>query len=449
MDACYSLQSTGSQRHDVDGFSWTRNSMKKVLFISYFWPPSGKASLHWPLFMIKHLSKLGWQPYILTIDKDTFSHNDESLNNEIDPKWKITKTAAHEPFSLYRKMLKKKSDAQLTASEAISRDDHSLRHRLAIWIRMNLFVPDARVGWYLSAVKGGKTLLTNTLVDAIVSIGPPHSSHLIGKRLSRLYNIPHIPVFIDPWVDIAYYKGFKRSAPTLALDTYFERSVLNNAKKVIFVTKSMQEEYVKKYPWLSLKSHVLYWGYNEENFDHVPTRSEQHGEKIVLHAGNIFDYQNPPGLWSTIAREIKNGTRVRLRFVGTVSPGIKTAIADAGLTKFTDYVGFLPYPKVIEEMMNASFLLVCATEKRHVPGKLFEYLRAGKPIIAFGDNNKEVEDILREANAGKLFAYNDDCNDIFAQLESISPTQGSAGQFSREKIAGDLASILNQCLESR
>src|SRR5450759_704181 len=180
--------------------------MKKVLFSSYFWPPSGKASLHWPLFIIKHLSSLGWDPCILTIDEDTFSHKDNSLLKEIDPKWKIIKTAANEPFALYRKLLGKKSNTPLVASETISQTNQTIRHKLAVWIRMNLFVPDARVGWYLSAVKGGKTLLTNTLVDAIVSIGPPHSSHLIGKRLSRLYNIPHIPVFIDPWVDIAYYK---------------------------------------------------------------------------------------------------------------------------------------------------------------------------------------------------------------------------------------------------
>jgi glycosyltransferase involved in cell wall biosynthesis len=417
--------------------------MKKVLFISYFWPPSGKASLHWPLFILKHLSRLGWDPFILTIDEDTFSHKDDSLLKEIDPKWKIIKTAANEPFALYRRLLGKKSNSPLVASETISRTNQSMRHKLAVWIRMNLFVPDARIGWYFSAVRGGKTLLNNTPVDAIVSIGPPHSSHLIGKRLSRLYSIPYVPVFIDPWVDIAYYRDFKRSAPTLALDGYFEKSVLNDAAKVIFVTKSMQEEYHKKYPWLAQKSQVLYWGYNEESFEHVSVEKEGREERIILHAGNIFDYQNPLGLWANIADEIHSGAKLRLRFVGTVSPGVKTAIADAGLTQFTDYVGFLPYPKVIEEMMNASFLLVCATEKRHVPGKLFEYLRAGKPIIAFGDDNIEVETILQETNAGVLFPYSSQREDMFSKLSLIRPDISKAKQYSREKIAIQLAQMLD------
>jgi Glycosyltransferase len=417
--------------------------MKKVLFISYFWPPSGKASFHWPLFIIKHLSRLGWDPFILTIDEDTFSHKDDSLLKEIDPKWKIIKTAANEPFALYRKLLGKKSNTPLVASETISQTNQTIRHKLAIWIRMNLFVPDARVGWYFSAVRGGKTLLNNTPVDAIVSIGPPHSSHLIGKRLSRLYNIPHIPVFIDPWVDIAYYRDFKRSAPTLALDAHFEKSVLNEAARVIFVTKSMQEEYHKKYPWLAQKSQVLYWGYNEESFEHVSVGKEGREERIILHAGNIFDYQNPPGLWENIADEIHSGAKLRLRFVGTVSPGVKTAIADAGLTQHTDYVGFLPYPKVIEEMMNASFLLVCATEKRHVPGKLFEYLRTGKPIIAFGDDNKEVESIIEGAAAGYVFPYAYRALDIFQRMNTVRPDAAKAKDFSRQRIAQQLAAILD------
>jgi glycosyltransferase involved in cell wall biosynthesis len=352
---------------------------------------------------------------VLTVDEDSFSHTDESLLREVAKNVKVVKTAANEPFNLYRKFLGKKPDSPLIASETISLNNADWKHKLAIWIRMNLFVPDARIGWVFSAVKGGKQLIESEQPKAIVSIGPPHSSHLIGKRLSKKFNIPHIPVLIDPWVDIVYYRDFKRSAPTLVLDRYFERSTLRSAAQIIFVTQSSQEEYVKKYPWIKKKSHVLYWGYNEENFE--GTKSETTGkEEIILHAGNIFDYQNPAGLWKNIKLEIDNGRNLRLRFVGTVSPGIKTAIAEAGLDAFTDYKGFLPYNEVVKEMMNAAYLIVCATEKRHVPGKLFEYLRTGNRIIAFGDDNVEVGGILQEAQAGILLRYNYNRLDIFQKL---------------------------------
>lgn len=416
--------------------------MKNVLFITYFWPPSGKASLHWPLYIIKHLPKSGWQPSVLTVDEDSFSHKDESLLAEMPQNLEVLKTAAKEPFDLYRKFLGKKSDAPLVASETISLSNAGLRHRLAIWIRMNLFVPDARIGWYFSAVSGARKMLSRKKFDAIVSIGPPHSSHLIGKKLSGEFNLPHIPVLIDPWVDIVYYKGFKRSAPTLSLDNYFERTTLNNARSVVFVTQSAREEYVQKYPWIGKKSHVLYWGYNEENFKNLQHKPQTSNLKTILHAGNIFDYQNPPGLWRNVKREIDSGKNLRLRFIGTVSPEIKNAIAAAGLTDYTEYKGFLPYREVVQEMLDATYLLVCATEKRHVPGKLFEYLRTGNKIIAFGDDNKEVAQILESANAGKIFPYHYGGDDIFKETDELQPSSTDVRKYSREIIAEDLAKIL-------
>lgn len=421
--------------------------MKNVLFITYFWPPSGKASLHWPLFVIKHLPRHGWQPFVVTADEDSFSHKDESLLNEIDPNLVVVKTPANEPFNLYRKFLGKKSDTPLIASETISRETHDWKHRLAIWIRMNLFVPDARVGWNFSALAGARSVVTKHRIDAIVSIGPPHSSHLIGKSISAQYGIPHIPVLIDPWVDIIYYKGFRRSRPTLLLDNYFERTTLDRARRIVFVTETTRNDYVAKYPGIAAKSGVLYWGYNEENFRNAGA-SESGEDEIVLHAGNIFDYQNPKALWNALVTEIADGRKLKIRFIGTVGPLIKRSIEEAGLSPYTEYKGFLPYNEVIREMMNAGYLLVCATEKRHVPGKLFEYLRTGKPIIAFGDDNAEIEGIMRQAQAGILFPYHYDRPDIFRRLSSITPRPENAVQFSRERIAEKLAETLTAALRN-
>ncbi len=153
------------------------------------------------------------------------------------------KSNAWEPFNIYRKFLGKKKDEPLIASETISLTNKSFKHRLSIWIRMNLFIPDARIGWYFSAVKAGKKFINENKHDAIVTIGPPHSAHLIGKRLSRKFKIPHIPVFIDPWTNIIYYKDFKRSKPTLKIDNYLEKKVLKNASKIIFITNTMKVDY--------------------------------------------------------------------------------------------------------------------------------------------------------------------------------------------------------------
>lgn len=428
--------------------------MKRLLFITYFWPPSGKATLHWPLKIIKHLPENNWQPIVLTTDEDTFTQKDLSLLREVDPNLQVYKSKAFEPFDMYRKFIGKKPDEKLIASETISTTNRSLTHRISVWIRMNLFIPDARVGWNLSAVKAGKKIISENQIDAVVSIGPPHSSHLIGKKLSRKFNIPFIPILIDPWVDIIYYKGFKRSKPTLCIDNKLERSVLQQSAHTIFITESMREDYTSKYSFLKDKSSVLYWGYNEADFGSLtPNHPDELGQdlskevKTLLHAGNIFDYQNPEKLWKTIRIKIDRGEKFKIKFLGTIGPAIKKSIEQNGLSEITEYIGFLPYKEMLLELSSADYLLVCATEKRHVPGKLFEYLRTGKPIVAFGQDNDEVSRILQEANAGVLFKYDEDVSSFFDLAETFKTEYDLVKQYDRRIISRKLAEVFNKVVK--
>ncbi|MDA0986057.1 MAG: glycosyltransferase [Bacteroidetes bacterium] len=415
--------------------------MKKVLIVTYFWPPSGKASVHWPLAIVKHLPKFDWAPIVATVDEDNFSEKDLSLLKEIPKNLIELKSKANDPFNFYKKFIGKNKDDALSASEAISLENKSLRHKLSIWIRMNLFVPDARVGWYFSATKMISKYLKKNKIDAVVTIGPPHSTHLIGNFVTNKFNIPHYPVLIDPWVDIVYYKNFKRSKPTLKIDNYLEEKILDESTKSIFVTKTTETEYHKKYKFLKNKTEVLPWGYNEEDFKKIKLKKKKYS--IILHAGNIFDYQNPKYFWKAIALERKKGNDLRLRFIGTVAPEIKKSIENEGLTNCTEYIGFLPFNQIHSEMQNADYLLVCASEPRHVPGKLYEYLRAGKTIIAFGDNNIEVGNMIKSANCGKIFSYNYSKKDIFKIVKKSKPNLQEIKKYSRLNVTKKLSKILN------
>ena len=416
--------------------------MKKVLFITYYWPPSGKASLHWPLKMIQYLPESGWQPFVLTVTEDTFTQKDESLLKDIDKNLQVIKTKSFGPFNIYRRFTGKSQGEQLIASETISKTNKSLTHKISIWIRMNLFIPDARVGWYFSAVPAGNKLLRKENFDAIISIGPPHTTHLIGKSLSKRNRIPHIPVFIDPWIDIAYYREFKRNVLTLAIDNYLEKSVMKNASSIVFVTQTMKNDYANKYNFIKEKSNVLYWGYNEDSFKNLESQNNSESETLV-HAGNIFDFQNPQNLWKMLKEEIESGRKLKIKFIGTVSPGIKEEIGKNCLIPYTEFVGFLPYDQLLNELVQASYLLVCATEKRHVPGKLFEYLRTGKPIIAFGNDNEEVKNILNDTNAGMIFNYKDSGKEFFENATQFKTNFTIVKKFDRKKIANKLAEILS------
>jgi len=417
--------------------------MKRVLFITYYWPPSGKASLHWPLKIMKHLPKYGWQPSVLTVEEDTFSHQDETLLEDISPELKVIRAKSYEPFNIYKKFIGKKEDDRLVASETISKSNRSLMHRISIWLRMNLFIPDARVGWYYPAVKAARKLIEDEKIDAIVSIGPPHSTHLIGKKISKKLNIPHIPVFIDPWVDIIYYKDFKRSKITLGIDNHLEKNVLRNAKAIVFVTETMKNDYIKKYNFIEGKSNVLYWGYNEEDFERIVVKKEPKEEKVFVHAGNIFSYQNPPNFWKQIKKENERGNNIRIKFIGTVDPEIKKSMAEEGLNEITEYCGFLPYSEMLKNISEANFLLVCASEPRHVPGKLFEYLRTGNPIIAFGNNNEEVKQILENSTAGMMFNYDESGEEFFNNYKNLKPNPSYVVRFDRKRISEELSKILD------
>jgi len=387
--------------------------MKKILFISYFWPPSGKASLHWPLDIIRYLPKDEIEPIILTVEDESFTQKDESLLKKVDPNWIILKSEALEPFNIYRKFIGKKENEKLTSSETISLDNKSLTHRISLWIRLNLFIPDARVGWNFTAIKTAKNYIKQNHIDAIVSIGPPHSSHLIGLKLSKKFLIPHIPVLIDPWVDIIYYKNLKRS----------------------LLTKSTEEDFINKYSFVQNKSNVLYWGFDEEDFNNVIFQKKNSDEKLIVHAGNLFAYQNPKNFWGQIKTENENGNKFKIKFIGSVDKQVIDYLNEIGLKNEIELTGFIPYPEMIRQILEADLLLVCASEPRHVPGKLFEALRTGNPIIAFGENNEEVKKIIKDANAGMMFGYDESAGEILNIDYKIQPDQYLIKQYDRAEIS--------------
>ncbi len=417
--------------------------MKRILFITYFWPPSGKASLHWPLDIIRHLPKDEIEPIILTVKEESFTAKDESLLKKVDQSWITIKTNALEPFHLYRKFIGKKKNEKLIAAETISTENKSLSHKISLWIRLNLYIPDARIGWYFTAVKAAKKFLRQNKIDGIVSIGPPHSSHLIGLKLSKKFQIPHIPVLIDPWVDIVYYKNLNRSKLAKRIDKNLEKAVLQNARQVVFVTKSTEEDYLNKYDFLKDKTNVLYWGYDEDDFKDLNIEKIKKDEKTIVHAGNLFAYQNPKNFWKQIKIEYDKGSNFKIRFVGTVDPIVLDYLREIGLQDKVETLGFLPYPEMIKEIINANALLVCASEPRHVPGKLFEALRTGNPIIAFGDNNTEVKQIIESVNAGMMFGYEESGKEFLEKINEFKVSANNINIYDRKKISEKFYKILN------
>ena len=307
---------------------------------------------------------------------------------------------------------------------------------------MNLFVPDARIGWRFSGFKESINKLKGEKFDLILSNGPPHSTHLLSKKISKKLGVPMVSIFIDPWVDISYYKGHSRNFITKAIDSHFEKSVLKHSANAVFVTKALQNYFLNKYSFLKNKTDLIYWGYNESDFQIKFDKSVAE-EKIILHAGNMYDHQNPTNFWKNIKNEIDKGRKVKLKFIGTLGPAVKNSLEEFGLDIHSQFLGFLPYKEVIKEVICADFLLVCIAEPRHIPGKLFEYMRSGNPIIAFGDDNEEVKTMLEETNSGILFPYSNGGENFFSEYSKLDTNIDKVKKYSREESAKKFSEILN------
>ncbi|MBI2419329.1 MAG: glycosyltransferase, partial [Ignavibacteriales bacterium] len=247
-----------------------------------------------------------------------------------------------------------------------------------------------------------------------------------------------------PWVDIAYYKGLKRNALTLFIDRYFEKTTLEAAEHIVFVTEFTKKDFVDKYPSIRDKSHVIYWGYDEDMFESLTGDSRKNEELVIVHAGNIFDFQNPAKLWATLKKMSDEGQKISIRFIGTVSPAVSRAIEENGLQEMTNYMGFLPYKEMLQQLSGADFLLVCPSEKRHIPGKLFEYLRIGKPILAIGEKNEEVAEILQKAQAGRFFSFDESPEAYLLNRTASNTNKNYIESFERKNLTKKLAAILQR-----
>src|SRR5687768_13552946 len=186
---------------------------KKVLIITYYWPPSGGSGVQRWLKFVKYLRDYGWEPIVYTPSNPESPVNDDSLAKDIPSGITILKTEIREPYGLYKKFIGRKKDEKISAAFLTEKKKPKLAERIAVWIRGNFFIPDARKWWIGPSVSFLSDYLSKNKEDAIVSTGPPHSMHLIALGLKNLpapkeslrtgkagkLNIKWLADFRDPW----------------------------------------------------------------------------------------------------------------------------------------------------------------------------------------------------------------------------------------------------------
>ena len=425
--------------------------MKRVLVISYYWPPSGGSGVQRWVKFSKYLPAEGWQPVIYTPENPERQSIDRSLEADIPECAEVIKRPITEIYSVYRDLTGK--EASKSEVNVVNHQKKSLKGRMMMWLRGNLFIPDPRVSWVKPSVKFLKKYLKEHPVDVIVSTGPPHSMHLIAKGVAEATGIPWVADFRDPWTKLFYFKHLHLTKRSSRKHEKLEKSVLDEASVVVAVSPFVQEEFKQM---TSTPVELITNGFDPDDFQNVV---EKDGMFNLTHTGLFASDGNPTMLWKALSELLEEiplmKKFLRIRLCGKTDSQITDSIKEAGLEGYVIDLGYQPHNIATREQMNASVLLLPLRKEPEyratLPGKLFEYLGSMNPILGIGQSDGAMAGILRSTGAGECIDWEkkDDIKEFIRTqwkrfLEGDSGIEpGNILPYSRRSTSRQMAALLD------
>lgn len=425
--------------------------MKKVLIVSYYWPPAGGPGVQRWLKFAKYLPDFNIQPVVYVPKNPNYPILDTQLKNEVSNAVIVLKNKINEPYGLAR--LFSKTHTQNISSGLIqSKSKESFLEKLLLFIRGNFFIPDARVSWVKPSVSYLKKYLLENQIDTIITTGPPHSMHLIGLKLSEtIKNLKWIADFRDPWTTIGYHKSLKLTTFAAKKHKKLEQKVLNSAWKIIVTSPTTKKEFQ---PLTNKPIEVITNGFDSD-FTNTTTLDNFFS---LAHIGSFLSERNPEILWQSLRELIQENNDFakdfRLKLIGKVSPEIIHSIEKFSLTKNLILKGYLPHNIAVQEQLKSQLLLLIEVDSEEtkgiIAGKIFEYLASKRPIIAIGPVKADIETILKETSAGVFFTYKQKeelKNHLLLQYKmfknsTISANSENINKYHRKNLTKKLASII-------
>ena len=445
--------------------------MKRVLVITYYWPPSGGSGVQRWVKFAKYLPSEGWQPVIYTPENPELIAVDKTLGSEIPPEAEIVRTKIVEPYNAYRMLMGKDSSIDIktftqdTASggetgasggevNPINAQKKSFKQKISLFIRGNFFIPDPRVMWVGPSVRFLKKYLREHPVDAIVTTGPPQSMHLIGLKLSEATGIPWVADFRDPWTKMFYFKHLGLCSWAEKKHHELERRVLDGATRVVAVSPLVKEDFEKM---TGTPVELITNGFDESDFSEeiVPD-----GFFNITHTGLFAADGNPETLWKVLADKCAEDSSfrdaLRLRLVGKTDSAITESIRQAGLGDNLVDLGYRDHRTAVREQKNASLLILPLRKEPEyravLPGKLFEYLASRRPILGIGQTDGAMARIIGNTGSGVVYDWDqeskiraciDFCWDESRQGE-LDDNSSDISEYTRRGLTHRYASLLDE-----
>jgi glycosyltransferase involved in cell wall biosynthesis len=424
--------------------------MKKVLIITYYWPPAGGSGVQRWLKFSKYLPKYNWQPIIYTPENPYFEVKDQALLNDISTETKIWKSPIWEPYALKDKLFGKGSESQ---SAGVITNKKSLKNKVLNWVRGNVFIPDPKIYWVKPSVKVLLKKILEEDIHHIITTGPPHSMHLIGLGLKKaMPNLKWIADFRDPWSELDLLNEFQLNNSSMKKHKDLEKEVFQIAD----VTLTVSETWVKDFKRLGgNRVELITNGYDADDFDLKPKTNDKF---IIGHYGLLNHLRNPKNLWKSLNSLCEENTvfngRLEIHLSGNIDAEVITEIESYSCLKGkVKQLGYLSHAQVLEQYNQADVLLLLLFNSKsgigNYPGKIFEYFAAKKTILAFGPISSDAERLIKNTNRGKYFSYDDtnlktDILDLFINPNNFDFENMES--FSREKLTYDLSNLLNNLI---
>jgi len=423
--------------------------MKKVLIITYYWPPSAGSGVQRWLKFSKYLPEFGWEPVIFTPENPDFELKDSSLLKDIPDDLEVLKFPIWEPYSIFRKLKKEKLK---DTAKILEREKKKPMDKLAIWLRANLLVPDPRVFWVKPSVEYLSQILESNKIDAVITTGPPHSLHLIGLKLKRKTGVKWLADFRDPWSTWEFLDVLPMHALVRKQHQKLEANVLKEADAVVTISPTFRKEIANI---AKREVHLITNGFDSTDLPadfSDPSRAQDNIS--IVYTGIIDSIRDPlPFLEAFKAAYMGHQIEARLTFVGKVSDKITDYIySDPWLQRHIDLAGYVSHREVFTYYEKAHLLLLILTNtknaKGNIPGKLFEYIATGRPIIGLGDPMGDAAQIIREAGAGEVFAHESKSEMERFLIRALEQKKDSKimgeSPFERKKLTGKLAALLDK-----
>lgn len=423
---------------------------KKVLIVSYYWPPAGGPGVQRWLKFVKYLPDFAVEPHVYVPENPTYPLVDEKLVAEVSKKAIILKQPIIEPYGLAA-FLSKKNTKKISSGIITHKKKQSFVERAMLWVRGNLFIPDARVLWVKPSVQFLKKYLIENQITTVITTGPPHSLHLIGLELKKDLNVHWITDFRDPWTTIGYHKELKLSHRAAQKHKKLEKEVLKSCDRVIVTSPTTKKEFKNL---TDRPISVITNGYDVENI-----KSKPMDEKFtVAHIGSLLSERNPKVLWEALSELIEENTAFaeafQLKLIGAVSSEVLDSLKEEGLEAYCNLLGYMSHEEALQEQRCSQVLLLIEINSQDtaciIPGKLFEYMVSDRPIIALGPENADFSQILTATNTGKFFTYKDKevVKEYVLQLfenykqGSLKVYPVGLQQYSRKALTQNLVSLL-------